>query len=71
MLGGVLFDTPVKGDDRVRNLLIERGYSRSKIDSVILQAKQIKLSLIQAGIRKKNITSVIMEQLQKNLEKWN
>jgi putative hydrolase of the HAD superfamily len=44
--GGVLFDTPIKGDDRIRYLLMERGYSKSKIDSAILKAKQIKLPFI-------------------------
>ncbi|MGM0867486.1 MAG: hypothetical protein ACQEWF_22770 [Bacillota bacterium] len=39
--GGVLFDeTFVKGDDRIRNLLIERGYPLQNIDSAILKAKQ-------------------------------
>lgn len=44
--GGVLFDTPIKGDDRIRNLLTERGYSKSKIDFAILKAKQIQLPFI-------------------------
>ena len=44
--GGVLFDTPIKGDDRIRYLLMERGYSKSKIDSAILMAKQVKLPFI-------------------------
>lgn len=29
--GGVLFDTFVKGDDRIRYLLMERGYQKSSI----------------------------------------
>jgi putative hydrolase of the HAD superfamily len=44
--GGVLFDTPLKGDDRIRYILMERGYPKSKIDSAIMKAKQIKLPFI-------------------------
>ncbi|MDW0117166.1 HAD family hydrolase [Sporosarcina thermotolerans] len=44
--GGVLFDTPIKGDDRIRFLLMERGYTKSKIDSALLKAKQINLPFI-------------------------
>ena len=44
--GGVLFDTFVKGDDRIRYLLMERGYQKSNIDVAIMKAKQIKLSFI-------------------------
>lgn len=43
---GVLFDAPIKGDDRIKYLLIERGYSKSKIDSAILKANQIKRPFI-------------------------
>ena len=28
--GGVLFDTSIKGEDRIRYLMMERGYSKSK-----------------------------------------
>ncbi|PFA69783.1 hypothetical protein CN378_03175 [Bacillus sp. AFS015802] len=44
--GGVLFDTFQKGDDRVRNLLIARGYQKEEIDKAILKAKQQKLTFI-------------------------
>ncbi|MFC4559211.1 HAD family hydrolase [Virgibacillus kekensis] len=44
--GGVLFDTPLKGDDRVRHLMMERGYPKSKIDSAIMKAKLIKIPFI-------------------------
>ena len=44
--GGVLFETFVKGDDRIRYLLIERGYQKPEIDKAILKAKQIELPFI-------------------------
>ena len=44
--GGVLFETFVKGDERVNNLLIERGFQKSEIDHAIKKAKQTKLSFI-------------------------
>ncbi len=44
--GGVLFDTFVKGDDRIRYLLMERGYQKSSIDVAIMKAKRIKLTFI-------------------------
>ena len=44
--GGVLFDTPIKEDDRIRYLLIERGYLKSKIDSAIMKAKQIERTFV-------------------------
>ncbi|MEK3977461.1 hypothetical protein MKY37_00045 [Psychrobacillus sp. FSL K6-2836] len=44
--GGVLFETFVKGDDRVRNLLKERGYPMQKIDFAIMKAKQNELPFI-------------------------
>ncbi|MBS4203637.1 HAD family hydrolase [Lederbergia citrea] len=44
--GGVLFDTAFKGDDRIRYILMERGYQKSKIDSAILKAKQVPLPFI-------------------------
>ncbi|MCG7345447.1 HAD family hydrolase [Sporosarcina sp. ACRSL] len=44
--GGVLFDTPIKGDDRVRSLLIEKGYGRSQIDAALRKVKSIKLPFI-------------------------
>ncbi|MDF2066460.1 HAD-IA family hydrolase [Bacillus sp. Cr_A10] len=44
--GGVLFDTFLKGDDRIRYILLERGYQKSKIDVAIMKAKQIKLTFI-------------------------
>lgn len=40
--GGVLFDTPIKEDDRIKYLLMERGYLKPKIDSAIIKAKQIE-----------------------------
>jgi len=44
--GGVLFETFIKGDDRIRYLLIERGYQISQIDEAILKAKQTELPFI-------------------------
>ncbi|MFX3674733.1 MAG: HAD family hydrolase [Paenisporosarcina sp.] len=44
--GGVLFETFIKGDERVRNLLTERGYQKSKIDVAIMKAKQTEQSFI-------------------------
>jgi putative hydrolase of the HAD superfamily len=44
--GGVLFETFVKGDERIRHLLKERGYQKSKIDVAIMKAKQNKLTFI-------------------------
>jgi putative hydrolase of the HAD superfamily len=44
--GGVLFDTFIKGDERIRYLLMERGYQKSKIDAAIMKAKQNKLNFI-------------------------
>lgn len=44
--GGVLFDTFMKGDDRIRYILKERGYQESKIDAAIMKAKQNKLAFI-------------------------
>jgi len=44
--GGVLFETFVKGDERVSNILIERGYQKSEIDDAIKKAKQTELSFI-------------------------
>jgi|SRR5690606_30255202 len=44
--GGVLFDTFVKGDDRIRHILMERGYQKSEIDSAIMKGKQIHLPFI-------------------------
>ncbi|WP_042150229.1 HAD family hydrolase [Paucisalibacillus sp. EB02] len=37
--GGVLFDTPIKGEGRIRNLLMGRGYQLSAIDAAITKAK--------------------------------
>ncbi|WP_019412701.1 HAD family hydrolase [Paenisporosarcina sp. TG20] len=44
--GGVLFDTFLKGDDRIRYILMERGYQKSRIDVAIMKAKQTKLTFI-------------------------
>lgn len=44
--GGVLFDTFVKSDDRIRNLLIERGYPLVTIDNAMNTAKKIELRFI-------------------------
>jgi putative hydrolase of the HAD superfamily len=44
--GGVLFDTFIKGDDRIRYILMERGYQKSKIDAAIMKAKQNELTFI-------------------------
>lgn len=44
--GGVLFDTFVKGDDRIRALLIERGYPLVAINNAINSAKKIELGFI-------------------------
>jgi len=43
---GVLFDAPIKENDRIRYLLLERGYSKSKIDSAISKANQIERPFI-------------------------
>jgi putative hydrolase of the HAD superfamily len=44
--GGVLFDTFLKSDERIRNILMERGYQKSKIDFAIMKAKQNKQTFI-------------------------
>lgn len=44
--GGVLFEAFVRGDDRIRHLLKERGYPIQKIDAAIMKAKQIELPFI-------------------------
>ncbi|WP_036688310.1 HAD family hydrolase [Paucisalibacillus globulus] len=44
--GGVLFDTPIKGEERIRNLLTGRGYDVATINEAISKAKQIKTTLI-------------------------
>lgn len=44
--GGVLFDTFIRGDDRVTNLLMERGYQKDKIFHAIHKAKQTELGFI-------------------------
>lgn len=44
--GGVLFDTFVRGDERVTNLLMERGYPKNKIEDAIHKAKQTELSFV-------------------------
>jgi putative hydrolase of the HAD superfamily len=38
--GGVLFDTPIRGEDRVRNLLMGRGYHLDAINQAITTSKQ-------------------------------
>ncbi|TQR19430.1 HAD family hydrolase [Psychrobacillus vulpis] len=44
--GGVLFDTFLKGEDRIRYILMERGYQKSKIDAAIIKANQNKIPFI-------------------------
>jgi len=44
--GGVLFETFIKGDDRIRRLLMERGYPKSQIDKAILKAKQLEIPFV-------------------------
>ena len=44
--GGVLFETFIKEDDRIRRLLVERGYPNSQIDKAILKAKQLEIPFI-------------------------
>ena len=44
--GGVLFDTFVRGDERVTNLTIERGYPKDKIEDAIQKAKKTELGFI-------------------------
>lgn len=44
--GGVLFDTFLKKDDRIRHLMTERGYQRSKIDAAIIKANQSNQNFI-------------------------
>lgn len=38
--GGVLFDTFLKKDERIRHLMTERGYQKPKIDAAIMKANQ-------------------------------
>jgi putative hydrolase of the HAD superfamily len=38
--GGVLFDTFINGEQRIRNLLMARGYQKPNIDAAIIKAKK-------------------------------
>lgn len=44
--GGVLFDTFVKGEQRITNLLLERGYTKSEIIAAIHIANQTQKQFI-------------------------
>lgn len=44
--GGVLFEAFIKGDDRIRRLLVERGYPLQQIDAAILKAKEIEIPFV-------------------------
>jgi putative hydrolase of the HAD superfamily len=46
--GGVLFDTFIRKDDRIRHLMIERGYQKPKIDAAIIKADQYNQNLIES-----------------------
>jgi putative hydrolase of the HAD superfamily len=53
--GGVLFDTPIKGEDRIRNLLTGRGYQLAVIDEAIMKAKlETKASFITTWSEEEN-----------------
>ncbi|RDI45561.1 HAD family hydrolase [Falsibacillus pallidus] len=65
--GGVLFDTPIKGDERIINLLTERGYHSAKIDLAISKAKHIKPPFITSWYEEekyyKHFYGIIAEEL--------
>jgi putative hydrolase of the HAD superfamily len=44
--GGVLFDTLVKGDERVLQLLTERGYSKENIQTALIKAKKTNITFV-------------------------
>ncbi|MGE7978419.1 HAD family hydrolase [Psychrobacillus sp. NPDC093200] len=44
--GGVLFDTLVKGEQRVTNLMMQRGFTQSEIVAAIHKASQLELPFI-------------------------
>ena len=44
--GGVLFDTLVKGERRVTNLMMQRGFAQSEIVTAIHKASQLDLPFI-------------------------
>lgn len=44
--GGVLFDTLVKGEQRVTNLMMQRGFAQSEIVTAIHKASQLDLPFI-------------------------
>lgn len=53
--GGVLFDTPIKGEDRIRNLLTGRGYQLEVINEAIKLAKHgTKASFITTWCEEEN-----------------
>lgn len=52
--GGVLFDTFIKGDDRVRRLLEARGFQRAEIDLAIGKAKRITMPFITTWLEEKS-----------------
>lgn len=52
--GGVLFDTFIKGDDRVRRLLEARGFQRVEIDLAIEKAKRVPMPFITTWLEEKS-----------------
>jgi putative hydrolase of the HAD superfamily len=44
----ILFDTFIKKDDRIRQLMIERCYQKSNIDAAIIKADQYNQNLIES-----------------------
>ncbi|TYS18569.1 HAD-IA family hydrolase [Rossellomorea vietnamensis] len=68
--GGVLFDTPVKGEERIRRLLKGRGYKISDIDKAIQKAKLIKPEFITTWSEEeayyKTYYGAIAEELKDN-----
>ncbi|WP_409271717.1 HAD family hydrolase [Neobacillus sp. SCS-31] len=52
--GGVLFDTFVKGYDRVRRLLDARGFHRADIDLAIEKAKRIPMPFISTWLEEES-----------------
>ncbi|MGD6969077.1 HAD family hydrolase [Rossellomorea vietnamensis] len=68
--GGVLFDTPVKGEERIRRLLKGRCYAISDIDKAIEKAKMIKPEFITTWSEEeayyKTYYGAIAEELKDN-----
>ncbi|WP_053367942.1 HAD family hydrolase [Bacillus sp. FJAT-27245] len=52
--GGILFDTFIKGDDRIRRLLEARGYRRADIDLAIERAKEIPMPFVTTWLEEES-----------------